>query len=102
MKNITLSIDENILKTGREYARRHNISFNAMVRQLIEQAVDINILSQISFWDSLIIAAAEKANCEFVISEDLNAGQLYRGIGFTILAAIMGIFTSAGNKVINT
>ena len=29
---------------------------------------------------SLIIAAAEKANCEFVFSEDLNAGQTYRGV----------------------
>ena len=39
MKNITLSIEDNLLKTGREYARQHNISFNAMVRQLIEQTV---------------------------------------------------------------
>jgi len=39
MKNVTLSIDDDILKIGREYARRHNISFNAMVRQLIEQTV---------------------------------------------------------------
>ena len=39
MKNITLSIDDNLLKTGRDYAKRHNISFNVMVRQLIEQTV---------------------------------------------------------------
>jgi hypothetical protein len=39
MKNITLSIDEDILKAGREYARSHNISFNALVRKLIEQTV---------------------------------------------------------------
>ena len=39
MKNITLSIDEDILAAGREYARRHNISFNVLVRRLIEQAV---------------------------------------------------------------
>jgi predicted nucleic acid-binding protein len=45
--------------------------------ELIEQAIDISVISQISFWDSLIIAAAEKANCEFVFSEDLNAGQTY-------------------------
>lgn len=47
---------------------------------LIEQAIDISVLSQISFWDSLIVAAAEKANCEFIYSEDLNNGQNYRGI----------------------
>ncbi len=39
MTNITLSIDEDILKLGREYARHHDISFNAMVRKLIEQTV---------------------------------------------------------------
>jgi hypothetical protein len=39
MKNITLSIDEKVIKAGREYARRHNISFNALVRRLIEQEV---------------------------------------------------------------
>ncbi len=47
---------------------------------LVEQAIDISILSQLSFWDSLIIAAAEKANCDLVLSEDLNSGQNYRGI----------------------
>jgi predicted nucleic acid-binding protein len=48
--------------------------------ELIEQAIDISVISQLSFWDSLIIAAAEKANCEYVFSEDLNAGQTYRGV----------------------
>ena len=47
--------------------------------ELIEQAIDISVISQLSFWDSLIIAAAEKAKCEFIISEDLNPGQTYRG-----------------------
>lgn len=39
MKNITLSIDEDTLKLGREYARQHKISFNNLVRKLIEQTV---------------------------------------------------------------
>ena len=39
MKNITLSIDEDTLKAGREYARKHNMSFNAFVRQLLKQNV---------------------------------------------------------------
>lgn len=39
MKNITLSIDDDILKLGREYARQHNISLNALVRRLLEQTV---------------------------------------------------------------
>jgi hypothetical protein len=42
MKNITLSIDEDILKVGREYARRHDMSFNVLVRKLIQQTVELN------------------------------------------------------------
>lgn len=39
MKNITLSIDDEVLLAGREYARQHNMSFNVLVRRLIEQTV---------------------------------------------------------------
>jgi len=39
MKNITLAIDDASLETGREYARKRNISFNTLVRTLLEQAV---------------------------------------------------------------
>ena len=46
---------------------------------LIEQTIDISVISQLSFWDSLIMSAAEKAKCEFVFSEDRNPGQTYRG-----------------------
>lgn len=39
MKNITLAIDEKILNAGREYAKRHNLTFNSLVRRLLEQTV---------------------------------------------------------------
>ena len=39
MKNITLAIDEKIVHAGRLYARRHNLTFNSLVRKLLEQAV---------------------------------------------------------------
>lgn len=47
---------------------------------IINTAIDCNILNQISFWDSLIIASAEKAKCEFLFTEDLNEGQIINGI----------------------
>ena len=47
---------------------------------IIEQGIDISILSQISFWDGLIIASAEHANCSLIYSEDLNSNQTIRGI----------------------
>ena len=58
----------------------HNMEIVNNDLDLLEQAIDISVVSQISFWDSLIIAAAEKANCEFIFSEDLNPGQTYRGV----------------------
>jgi predicted nucleic acid-binding protein len=58
----------------------HNMEIVNNDLELIKQAIDISILSQLSFWDSLVIAAAEKANCEYVLSEDLNSGQSYRGV----------------------
>ena len=39
MKNITLSIDEETLKTGRDYAKKHNMSLNALIRKLLKQSV---------------------------------------------------------------
>lgn len=47
---------------------------------LVEQAIDIGIASQLSFGDALIVAAAEKAKCEFILSEDMGAGQSFRGV----------------------
>lgn len=47
---------------------------------LIEQAIDISILFSLAFWDSLIVAAAERAHCAYLISEDLHDGQKIRGI----------------------
>jgi len=61
----------------------HNYSNMEIVQtdlQLIESAIDISIISCISYWDSLIIAAADKALCECIFSEDLNPGQNYRGV----------------------
>jgi hypothetical protein len=39
MKNITLSMEEETLKAGREYAQMHNLSFNDLVRKLVAQTV---------------------------------------------------------------
>jgi predicted nucleic acid-binding protein len=47
---------------------------------IIEQGIDISILSQISFWDGVIIASAEHAKCSVILSEDLHNGQIIRGI----------------------
>jgi predicted nucleic acid-binding protein len=57
-----------------------NMEVVQVIPELIEQGIDISISVQISFWDGLIIAAAEFANCSTIISEDLNDGQIIRGV----------------------
>ena len=34
----------------------------------------------ISYWDSLIVATAEREGCKKILSEDLNDGQRYNGV----------------------
>jgi predicted nucleic acid-binding protein len=46
----------------------------------IEQAIDCSILHRISFWDALIVTAAEEARCVKVLSEDLGDGRMIRGV----------------------
>jgi len=48
--------------------------------QMVMQAIDISVLNKLSFWDSLIITAAEVSNCKVIYSEDLNPGQKIKGI----------------------
>ena len=46
----------------------------------IEQAIDCSVLDCISFWDALIVIAAEEARCGTILSEDLGDGQVVRGV----------------------
>jgi len=39
MPNITISLDEELLKSGRKYAERHQTSINALIRKLLTQTV---------------------------------------------------------------
>ena len=47
---------------------------------MVNRAIDAHKRHQISYWDSLIIAAAERAGCERLLSEDLTDGQVYDGV----------------------
>ena len=47
---------------------------------IILQAIDIQILNQLSFWDSLIVSAAKSANCSTILTEDMNDGQVIDGV----------------------
>lgn len=48
--------------------------------QLIERAYRILTSHQLSWWDALVVAAAQSADCEILYSEDLSAQQIYGGL----------------------
>lgn len=47
---------------------------------LVRRAVEAHEAYQIHSYDGMIIAAAERAQCKRIVSEDLNNGQQYFGI----------------------
>jgi predicted nucleic acid-binding protein len=48
--------------------------------ELVRRAVEAHAKYHIHFWDGMIVAAAERGHCERIMSEDLNAGQVYFGV----------------------
>lgn len=47
---------------------------------MVKRAIDTHEMYQISYWDSLIVSAAERAGCRLILSEDLSDGQTYHNI----------------------
>ena len=47
---------------------------------LVHRAVDMHERYWVTYWDGLILAAAERAGCTRVYSEDLSDGQDYDGV----------------------
>lgn len=47
---------------------------------LIQKGIDNHLLYHYSFWDSLIIAAAQSAQCNMLLSEDMRHGQEINGL----------------------
>jgi predicted nucleic acid-binding protein len=48
--------------------------------EIIDRAIDCQVLNKISFWDALIVSAAQSACCEKIWTEDLNPGQIFQGV----------------------
>jgi predicted nucleic acid-binding protein len=53
---------------------------SAITAATIVRASEIGEIWQISFWDAMILAAAEQSGAERLLTEDLNAGQKIAGI----------------------
>jgi predicted nucleic acid-binding protein len=51
-----------------------------VTQTLIKEAIDCSLINRLSFWDALIVVTAESAHCEILWTEDLNHGQVIRGV----------------------
>ena len=47
---------------------------------MVERAIDTHKIYRISYWDALIVSAAERVGCKRILSEDLNDGQRYHNL----------------------
>jgi predicted nucleic acid-binding protein len=73
-----LNVDPIVAKEALRYFE--NFDIVNINEKLIAEAIDCSIINQISFGDSLIVVAAESVKCNLLYSEDLNEGQIIRGI----------------------
>jgi predicted nucleic acid-binding protein len=69
------------LQTARqEVELLHLMTIVDLDSALFFDAIRLQQLHQISYWDAQIIAAADTAGCTVLYSEDLNAGQKYANV----------------------
>jgi len=59
----------------RELSEVVDFSFDLLVR-----AHDLRCRHAVSFWDSLVVAAALAADCDYLLSEDMQDGKRFDGL----------------------
>jgi predicted nucleic acid-binding protein len=74
-----LSIDPLEVKPLLQWFEKH-FELVVITAPLIREAIDCSVLSKLSFWDALIVIAAESARSATLYTEDLNDGQVIRGV----------------------
>ncbi|MDQ3579674.1 MAG: PIN domain-containing protein [Actinomycetota bacterium] len=47
---------------------------------MVHKAIETSRTAQLSYWDALIIEAAASAGCDRILTEDLAAGSVLRGV----------------------
>jgi len=74
MKNITLSLDDEVLEAGRKYAQRHQTTLNALVRELLIKTVVADRQGSVREMFRLMDAYPGNSRGERWTREDLYAG----------------------------
>lgn len=73
------------VKLGLDVVTRHRLAGELMAGcnvvpldlAIVEKAMQIEARTQISYWDSLIVAAALRSDCDMLYTEDLQHGQVF-------------------------
>lgn len=73
-KPLPIPVAREILRTYRSWVRTETTADTVL------RATEISELAQLSFWDSLIIAAAEAVGATELLTEDIPDGQTIAGI----------------------
>jgi len=79
------NIMRNKLHLSEERVEQYMSFFYPLLRtevaaDMVRSALYIEKEYGIQYYDSLIVAAAERIGCHEIVSEDFNAGQIYRGM----------------------
>lgn len=79
------SVASRKLAMGKQDAKRLTLALRSFevvpsTVETIEQAIELTMSYSISVWDAMLVAAANQAGCESLISEDLQHGQTISGV----------------------
>lgn len=79
---VTRRLDPGMRKAAARADVNHLMAWNpiAVERPVIEIAWSIQDRYRLSWWDALIVAAAQKTNSRYLLSEDLQDGQELDGV----------------------
>lgn len=50
---------------------------------LVIKGINIQMKYKVSYWDSLILAAAERAECNILLTEDMKDGEVFNNVTVT-------------------
>ena len=66
-----------VVKRARNYLCWNVVTGSA---ELAISALELASRHEVSFWDALVIGAAQTAECSILYTEDLNHGQFFRSV----------------------
>jgi len=49
-------------------------------KEIIQKAIELQVILKLSFWDCLILSSAIASRCNYLLTEDLHDGQMVEGL----------------------